>query len=404
MIAAAPLSEASDAVNAASQIVSAVAMVVGPADAFIPLHEPEFRGRERDYLTDCVDTGWVSSVGSYVDRIEHDLAQITGVRKAVAVANGTAALHMCLVLAGVEPGDEVLVPALTFIATANAVSYAGGVPHFVDSEARTLGVDAAALDRHLHNVADISGDQCVNRQTGAVIRACIVMHAFGHPADMAPLVELCARWRLKLIEDAAESLGSFIGDVHTGNQGLLSALSFNGNKIVTTGGGGAILTNDEELGRLAKHLTTTARVPHKWNFIHDAVGWNYRMPNINAALGCAQLERLPDMLTRKRELARRYAAAFEHMAEAQFLVEPIGTRSNYWLNTILLDPALADHRDTVLEALNGANYMARPVWTLMHRLPMYAHCPRAPLGIAEDLERRVINLPSSPGLVGPAAD
>lgn len=382
----------------ADRILAAVRDVLGPTNGVMPLHEPEFRGREWEYLKDCIDTGWVSSVGAYVDRIETDLARIAGVERAVAVANGTAALHICLELVGVKPGDEVLIPDLTFVATANAVSYAGARPHFVDSEDVSLGVDAARLSAHLDAVAEMRDGVCHNRATGAPIRALVVMHAFGHPCDLDAIEAVTTRWNLALVEDAAESLGSFYKGAHTGGRGRVAALSFNGNKVVTTGGGGAILTNDPELGRRAKHLTTTARVPHRWNFIHDEVGYNYRMPNLNAALGCGQLERLDDMIARKRDLAARYAAAFEGVEGVRFLAEPDGTRSNFWLNAIVLeDPDLAG-RDRVLERLNDAGYMSRPIWTLMHRLPMYADCPRADLTVAERLEATVINLPSSPKL------
>lgn len=381
-----------------AQIIAATRSVIGARKGFVPLHEPEFCGREREYVADCVDTGWVSSVGSYVDQIEVDLARITGVRRAIATANGTAALHICLLLAGVEPRDEVLVPALSFVATANAVAYCGAVPHFVDSEAVSLGIDAAKLDLHLREVAEIREGVCHNRITGVPIRALVVMHVFGHPSDLDALQDVARRWHIALVEDAAESLGSSYAGVHTGNRGVVSALSFNGNKLVTTGGGGAILTNDEALGVRAKHLTTTARTAHRWNFVHDEIGYNYRMPNLNAALGCAQLERLDDMLARKRVLAGRYAAAFDGVPHADFLVEPAGTRSNYWLNAIVLAPAAAKERDAVLDALNADGMMARPVWTLMHRLPMYAFAPRSDLSVAEDLESRIINLPSSPNL------
>lgn len=381
-----------------TEIVAATRAVVGPRSGFVPLHEPEFRGRERDYVMDCLDTGWVSSVGSYVDRLEADLARITGTKRAVATANGTAALHICLLLAGVQPGDEVLVPTLTFVATANAVDYCGATPHFVDSEPVSLGVDAAKLDTHLAAVAELRDGICFNRITGAPIRALVVMHAFGHPADLDDLDTVARRWQVTLVEDAAESLGSRYRGEHTGNRGLVSALSFNGNKLVTTGGGGAILTNDEALGARAKHLTTTARAAHRWNFVHDEIGYNYRMPNLNAALGCAQLERLDDMLERKRALANRYANAFANVESASFLAEPENTHSNYWLNAIVLAPRAADQRDTVLDALNGDGLMARPIWTLMHRLSMYSSAPRADLSVAEDLEARIINLPSSPNL------
>ncbi|WP_423607176.1 LegC family aminotransferase [Sphingomonas sp. MS122] len=382
----------------AQDVLGAVRQVLGTPNGMIPLHEPEFAGNEWAYVKECIDTGWVSSVGSYVNRIEGDLADFTGASHAVATANGTAALHICLLLAGVEPGDEVLLPTLTFIATANAVSYIGATPHFVDSETRTLGVDAERLDAHLREVAEISGDRCVNRRTGATIRALVVMHAFGHPCDLDALAEVAARWKIVLVEDAAESLGSYYKGRHTGNVGRIAALSFNGNKVMTTGGGGAILTNDPELGRHAKHLTTTARVPHRWNFIHDEVGYNYRLPNLNAALGCAQLERVPGMIERKRKLADRYAAAFAEVPGVRFLVEPAQCVSNYWLNTIVLDAAQADAHEAVLGVLNDADYMSRPLWTLMHRLPMYAACPRADVSVAEGLAAAVINLPSSPKL------
>lgn len=384
--------------NVERRILSAVRSVLGQADTMIPLHEPEFAGNEWFYVKECIDTGWVSSVGSYVDRIERDLAAFTGTAHAVATANGTAALHICAILAGVETGDEVLMPTLTFVATANAVSYAGAVPHFVDSEEQTLGVDAERLEIHLRETAELVGERCVNRQTGATIRALIVMHAFGHPADLDALAALCERWKLVLIEDAAESLGSFYHGRHTGNVGALAALSFNGNKVMTTGGGGAILTNDPVLARRAKHLTTTARVPHRWNFVHDEIGYNYRLPNLNAALGCAQLEQVPGMIARKRRLAERYAEAFADVEGARFLTEPDESRSNYWLNTIVLDPKHADRHEAVLGMLNDANYMSRPVWTLMHHLPMYAACPRADVSTAESLASRVVNIPSSPKL------
>lgn len=380
---------------AAEQILRAVTRVLGPADKTVPLHEPEFAGREWEYVKECIDTGWVSSVGSFVDRFERDLAAYTGVPHAIATSNGTAALHVCLLLAGVQRGDEVLLPALTFIATANAVSYAGGVPHFVDSEATSLGVDADKLEQHLRDTAQIVDGGCINRRTGARIAALVVMHVFGHPCDLDALDALARRWNLVLIEDAAESLGSTYHGRHTGHVGRLSALSFNGNKVVTTGGGGAVLTGDAELARRAKHLTTTARTPHRWSFLHDEVGYNYRLPNLNAALGCAQLERLDDMVRRKRALAARYIAAFEGLGGARVLPEPDGTQSNYWLVAMLLDPSSAAQRDAVLTALNDAGYMSRPVWTLMHRLPMYQDCPRADLSVAEQLESRVINLPSS---------
>ena len=382
-----------------SATLAAMRSVLGPAaQGTIALHEPEFSGKEWAYVKDCIDTGWVSSVGAYVDRFERDLCVVTGAKHAVATSNGTAALHICLLLAGVEAGDEVLMPALTFIATANAVSYAHAVPHFVDSEEATLGVDAFQLQGYLEKAAERRHGATYNRQTGARIRALVVMHVFGHPCDMDVLASLAQQWHLVLVEDAAESLGASYKGRQTGNLGHLAALSFNGNKVVTTGGGGAVLTSDAVLGKRAKHLTTTARVPHRWNFLHDEVGYNYRLPNLNAALGCAQLENLASFIARKRELAARYEAAFVGVAGLRFLREPVDTQGNYWLNAIVLDPAQSPTRDDLLAALNDAGYMSRPLWTLMHRLPMYASCPRMPLPMAESLEARVINIPSSPKL------
>jgi perosamine synthetase len=367
-----------------------------PADqGTVALHEPRFTGNEWSYVKECLDTGWVSSVGKFVDRFEQQLADYIGTRRAVATVNGTAALHMCLLLVGAKPDDEVLVPTLTFVATANVVSYCGAIPHFVDSEARTLGMDPAKLDAYLHEIAAVKHDCCYNRGTGRPIRAMVPMHTFGHPADLDGLAEVCSRFRITMVEDAAESLGSFYKKKHTGNWGRVSALSFNGNKTITTGGGGAIVTNDEGLGRLAKHLTTTARVAHPWELTHDRVGYNYRMPNINAALGCAQLEQLPQFIKQKRDLAKRYKKAFESVDGISFFSEPKDATSNYWLNALLLDQKHAVQRDNLLELLNKSGIHARPAWTLMHRLPMYRDCPAMDLSTAENIASRLINIPSS---------
>jgi perosamine synthetase len=376
-------------------VLRALERVLGQPAGPVALHEPAFNGKEWDYVKDCLDTGWVSSAGAHVDRFERMLADYTGARFAVATVNGTAALHVCLKLAGVGPGDEVLVPTLTFIATAAAVVYCGATPHLADSSETTLGLDPAKLGEHLKAVATLRGGVCVNARTGARIAAAVPMHTFGHPVDLDPLAEVCERYRIALIEDAAESLGSYYKGHHTGTLGTISALSFNGNKIVTTGGGGAVLTNDERLGRAAKHLTTTARVAHKWAFMHDEVGYNYRLPNLNAALGCAQLEQLPRFLEMKRRLANRYREAFAEIGHVKFVQEPPHAKSNYWLNSILLDEDHAAVRDPLLEATNARGFGTRPVWTLMHRLPMFTSCPRMELGTAELLEQRLINLPSS---------
>jgi perosamine synthetase len=382
--------------NFPQEIVQAIQSVVGAGP--LALHEPRFSGNEWVYLKECLDSTFVSSVGKFVDRFEDELAAFTGAKRAVAVVNGTAALHVSLLLAGVEAGDEVLLPALTFIATANAVTYCQATPHFVDSGERSLGMDAHALRDYLSSTTELRGGHCINRSTGRVIRAMVPMHTFGHPVDIEALLAVAHDFHLQLIEDAAESLGSTVGGRHTGTFGLMGTLSFNGNKTITTGGGGAILTNDLELGQRAKHLTTTAKVPHRWNFVHDEVGYNYRLPNLNAALGCAQLEQLPGFLRDKRHLFEQYQAAFANVAGVHLVAEPAGCRSNYWLQTLLLDETYANQRDAVLTATNDAGLMTRPIWALMNRLPMYANAPKAALPVAESLERRVINIPSSSGL------
>jgi len=378
------------------QIVDALRAVCGAGP--VALHEPRFQGNEWGYLKDCLDSTFVSSVGAYVDRFEADLAAFTGARHAVAVVNGTAALHVALLLAGVRPGDEVLVPALTFVATANAVRYCGSTPHFVDSSEQTLGMDPVALRAWLAQSAEIRDGTCVNAASGRPIRALVPMHAFGHPCDLDGLAAVAHDFRLALVEDAAESLGSWYKGRHTGTVGRLGTLSFNGNKTITTGGGGCILTNDADLARRAKHLTTTAKLPHRWVYEHDEVGFNYRMPNLNAALGCAQLEQLPGFIASKRRLYERYRQEFMPVAGVRLLAEPLHCRSNYWLQTLVLDESWADERDDVLQATNDAGFMTRPAWSLMHTLAPYRGCPRAPLEVAESLARRLINVPSTMGL------
>ena len=380
----------------ASQCTRVIRELVG--DGPVPLHAPSFGGNEWEYVRQCLDSTFVSSVGKFVDRFEAELASYTGAKHAVAVVNGTAALHVALQLAGVRRADEVLVPALTFVATAAAVRYCGAIPHFVDSEERTLGMDPAALKAHLLGIADVANGTCRNRHTGRVIRAVVPMHTFGHPVDLDGLLPLAKELGLAVVEDAAESLGSLYRGRHTGTFGLMGTLSFNGNKTITTGGGGAILTDDPELARAAKHLTTTAKLPHRWDFVHDQVGYNYRMPNLNAALGCAQLEQLPSLIESKRRLFDRYRQAFSGVDGACLMAEPDGCRSNYWLQTLLLDPSVESARDSVLAATNDAGYMTRPAWRLLSGLPPYADCPCAPLPTAESLERRIINIPSSGSL------
>lgn len=397
---ASPPAQSAAVLDLATRVHDAVRSVMPQHEGSVALHEPEFKGREWEYVKECLDTGWVSSVGKFVDRFENMLAEKTGSGYAIATVNGTAALHVCLLLAGVRPGDEVLIPSLTFIATANAVSYAQAIPHLVDCEQHSLGVDVEKLERHLREIAVVRDETCVNRVTGAAIRALMPMHTFGLVGNLDGLVQLCERWRLVLIEDAAESLGSYYRGRHTGTYGRLAGLSFNGNKVVTTGGGGAILTGDAALARRAKHLTTTARVSHQWSFIHDEVGFNYRLPNINAALGCAQLEQLDGFLERKRDLHARYARALGGIAGVRVLDETAQCRSNYWLIALMLEKPDIAIRDAILQSLNDAGLMARPTWTLMHNLPMYAQCPRMDLSAAEAADRSVINVPSSPKLAG----
>lgn len=382
-------------------VVAAVRSVVGDrGDDLVLLHGPTLGGNAWDYVKECIDTGWVSSAGAYVTRFEKMLAEFTGARHAVAVVNGTAALHVALLLAGVTRDSEVLIPSLTFVATANAVAYCGAVAHFCDVEKRTLGIDSQRLGAHLQEVAQLRDGECWNRRTGRRIAAIVPMHTFGHPVDLEGLAAVAQRWGLPIVEDAAESLGSYYRGKHTGTFGRLGILSFNGNKIVTTGGGGAILTDDDELAGRARHITTTAKLPHAWEFVHDVTGFNYRMPNLNAALGCAQLEQLPEFLTNKRRLAERYAEAMAGIEGVSVFREPEGSKSNYWLNAILLDKPDLATRDRLLGALNAAKLQSRPIWTPMHRLAMYCECPRMELDVTEQLAQRVVNVPSSAGLGG----
>lgn len=383
----------SNSSSLASQVVDAIQSVVGSGS--VVLHEPRFNGNEWKYLRECLDSTFVSSVGEFVDRFESELAAYTGAKHVVAVVNGTAALHVALQSAGVKSDDEVLVPALTFIATANAVSYCGATPHFVDSEEHTLGVDPQALREYLKDISEIRNGQCVNRDTGRIIRALVPVHTFGHPVDIDGVLAVAQDFHLALVEDAAESLGSTYQDRHTGTFGLMGVFSFNGNKTITTGGGGAIATNDPTLAKRAKHMTTTAKVPHRWDYVHDQIGYNYRLPNINAALGCAQLEQLGGFLESKRELFERYESAFANTLEVDVVAEPTGCRSNYWLQTLMLNESAANQKEAILTATNDQGLMTRPAWTLLHRLAPYRECPKMELPVAESLEKRLINLPSS---------
>ena len=361
------------------------------ADGFIALHEPRFSGREQEYLKDCIDSTFVSSVGKYVDRFEQDLAAYTGAKYAIATVNGTAALHAALVLAGVASGDEVITQPLTFVATVNAIKYCGAEPCFVDVDRDTMGLSPDALRSFLEESAVLEDGLCRNRVTGRVIRAVVPMHTFGHPARMDEIVAICEEYQLVVVEDAAESLGSRYKDQHTGTFGHMGVFSFNGNKTITCGGGGAIVTNDEALARRAKHITTTAKVPHKWEYDHDCVGFNYRMPNLNAALACAQLEQIEAVLENKRTLAKEYAAFFESIG-ITFIAEPEHAYSNYWLNALVLEDRA--QRDEFLQETNSQGVMTRPVWKLMHHLEMYANAQRGDLSVAELLESRLVNIPS----------
>lgn len=381
------------------RIVRRLREVIGRDGGPVLLHQPLLDGSEGRYVQQCIDTGWVSSAGQFVNDFERKLCEVTGAKFAVAVINGTAALHVAFMLAGVERGTEVLMPSLTFVATANAAAYCGAIPHFCEVSQRTLGLDPQKLAEYLNRIAERRGELCLNRLTGHRISALVPMHTFGHPVEMDDLLEVARRWKLPVVEDAAESLGSLYRGRHTGTFGLLGVLSFNGNKIVSTGAGGAILTNDETLAARARHLTTTAKVPHPYEYVHDEVGFNYRMPNINAALGFGQLERLDELVERKRRLARMYQEAMADFDGVRMFVEPAGARSNYWLSALLLDEPDGTARDRLLAALNQAGLQSRPVWRPMHQLPMYRDCPHTDLTVTENLAARIVNIPSSPGLI-----
>ena len=359
---------------------------------FIPLHRPVFEGNERQYLIDCIDSNFVSSVGANVTEFEDKVAEFTGSKHAIATVNGTAALHVAIELAGVKPGDEVISQALTFIATCNAITYAGAKPLFVDVDLDTMGLSPSALKTFLESSAEQRVDGTFNKFSGKRISACVPMHTFGFPCRIAEIAEICADWDIALIEDAAESLGSYAGSRHTGTFASMATLSFNGNKVITTGGGGMIITDDSELAKRAKYMTTTAKVPHPYEFVHDEIGYNYRMPNLNAALGCAQMERLDEFLMIKAQLAGQWDAFF-HDRDVDFVKAINGNKANHWLNAIILDSRL--DRDEFLKATNDNNVMTRPIWTLMSKLPMFKDCQTDGLENSLWLEDRVVNIPSS---------
>ena len=391
------MTQKQDSKTLTNAVAGAIRGVVGPGK--VALHEPSFEGNEWLYLKECLDSTFVSSVGKFVDQFEDELATYTGAKYAISVVNGTAALQIALKLAGVQANDEVLVPALTFVATVNAITYCNAIPHFVDSEEGTLGIDTSKLRDYLQRNTSQQSGKCVNNLSGRIVRALVPMHTFGHPSDINGLLSIANDFNIVLVEDAAESLGSFYHGQHTGTFGLFGTLSFNGNKTITTGGGGAVLTNNEALARHAKHLTTTAKIPHAWEFRHDEIGYNYRMPNINAALGCAQLEKLSDKLASKRELFKRYQSAFAQVEGVSLFSEPESSQSNYWLQTLVLDGDMSENRDLILESTNNTGIMTRPAWELMNNLEPFKGSPSMDLSTAKSLSERIINIPSSPGLV-----
>ena len=359
---------------------------------FIPLHEPSFVGNEKKYLNECIDSTFVSSVGKFVDVFEERIAKYIGAKYAVATCNGTSALHISMILAGVVHDNEVITQPLNFVASCNAISYCNAKPIFVDVDMDTMGLSPSALRSFLENNTIVKNKQCINNKTKKIIKACVPMHSYGHPCKIDKIKEICDEYCIFLIEDAAESVGSFYKDKHTGTFGQLGVISFNGNKIITAGGGGCVVTNDEVLAKKAKHLTTTAKLPHKWDFNHDVVGYNYRMPNLNAALLVAQLEKLNDFISNKRNLAHKYEAFFKSI-DYNFFKEPKNCKSNYWLNSIILKDKI--QRDQFLEETNSNGVMTRPIWRLMNKLPMFKDAQRDDLKNSEWLDERVINIPSS---------
>ena len=378
------------------KIIDFVQELYGSKD-FVPLSVPKFIGNEKKYLNECIDTTFVSSVGKFVDRFENDMAAYTGAKKAVVCVSGTNALHMALMLVGVERNDEVLTQALTFIATCNAISYIGACPVFIDVDKSTMGLSPDAMKVWLVKNAEIRNGQCYNKNSGRRVKACVPMHTFGHPVRIEEIANICEEYHIELVEDAAESIGSKYKGKHTGLFGEVGVLSFNGNKTITTGGGGMLLFMDEELGALAKHLTTQAKMPHRWEFRHDHIGYNYRMPNINAALGCAQLEHLDEFIANKRETAAAYADFFKNIDDIDFFVEPENCFSNYWLNVVVMKDKEAQQQ--FLQETNDNGVMTRPIWELMNRLPMFEHCEHDSLENTVWFADRVVNIPSSVRMV-----
>jgi len=360
---------------------------------FIPLHEPRFIGNEKKYLNDCIDSTFVSSVGKYVDLFEEQFSKFVESRYAIATVNGTIALHISLLLADVQRDDEVITQPLTFIATCNAIDYIGAKPVFIDVDLDTMGLSPKVLSEFLEKNCELINNQCINKISGKIIKACVPMHTFGHPCKIDEIKEICDKWNIFLVEDSAESLGSYYKEQHTGTFGKLGAFSFNGNKIITSGGGGVIVTDDENLAKRAKHLTTTAKVPHSFEYVHDEVGYNYRMPNINAALLVAQLEQLENFIDSKRELALKYEEFFKDQNEIDFVKEPKDSKSNYWLQSVLVKDV--ENRDKFLEFTNKNGVMTRPIWKLMNELEMFKDAQCSTLKNSKYLEERVVNISSS---------
>jgi aminotransferase in exopolysaccharide biosynthesis len=374
-----------------ASLLAAIRAVNNRSEGFLPLHAPVFSGNERRYVLDAIDSTFVSSIGEYVGRFEDMLREICGAGHVAACVNGTTALHAALFLAGVSSGDLVPTQALTFAATANAIRHAGGEPVFLDVDADTLGLSPNALRNFLESECERSAGGCRHKTDGKRVAACVPVHTFGFPCRITEICDLCESWGIPVVEDAAEALGSLYRGRHCGTFGLFGIVSFNGNKIVTTGGGGAILTQNAALGKRCKHLTTTAKVPHCWEFRHDEAAWNYRMPNLNAALGCAQLERLSEFVAGKRALAERYAAMFSD-TQWKFLQEPGHCASNYWLCAVL--SRNRQERDAFLTASNNDDVTTRPVWEPLHTLPMYTGCLHDELCVTHEIAEKLINLPS----------
>ncbi len=379
------------------QISEAIRSVIG--DSNFSLHEPRLDNLEMDNLRDCINTSYVSSVGEYVNKFEKKLSEFTKSKNVIALVNGTSALHLALKVSDIKDNEEIICPCLTFVATPNAISYVNAKPHFVDINESTLGIDPAALEKWLSKITIKKNGYSFNKKTGRKISSIIPMHTFGHPVEITAILEISKNFNLKVIEDAAESLGSLYEKKHTGTFGEIGILSFNGNKILTTGGGGALLTNNDFIAKKAKHLSTTAKVKHDWKFIHDEVGFNYRLPNINAALGCAQMDKLPLFIESKRKLFNNYFEAFKNIDGIKLFSEPRNSRSNYWLQTLILEKGYEKELLNILNYTNMSGLNTRPAWELMHTLKMYKECPRAPLPIAESLAKRIINIPSSAFLI-----